>query len=382
MTFTKKIKHLLSNSWLILALVQLHLFATPKSTANFSKLTPLCPLTIGTAFTPVSCDGGTNGTASVSISGGSGNYSYVWSVAGQTGVTATNLPAATYTITVTDNTGGCTATASVTVTQPLPVGLTTIQKNISCMGLSNGTATANPTGGNGSFTYSWSNGQSAKTSSGLVAGSYTVKVTDQKGCSQTISVTLTQPTALTISATKTNVLCFGGNTGTATATAGGGIIPYTYAWSTSPVQSSVAATGLSNGGYTLTVTDANGCTITTSVNITQPTALTASTTKTNVLCFGGNTGTATVTGGGGITGYTYAWNSTPAQNTASAAGLSNGGYTVTVTDANGCTISTAVNITQPPLLTTTTSFINLTCYNYGNGSITATPAGGTGSYTF
>ncbi len=162
-------------------------------------------------------------------------------------------------------------------------------------------------------------------------------VTDNNGCTATASVTITQPTLLTATmGAPTNDKCNGGNTGSATVTGGGGTPGYTYNW-TPNGGAGATGTGLTAGTYTATVTDANGCTATASVTITQPTPVTATIgVVTNVSCNGGNNGSATVTAGGGTPGYTYAW--TPiGGNTTTGTGFSAGTYTVTITDANGCT---------------------------------------------
>ena len=144
-------------------------------------------------------------------------------------------------------------------------------------------------------------------------------------------MTITEPAAAlaaTITA-QTNVLCFGGTTGDATVTATGGTAPYTYSWNTTPVQTGQTATGLAAGTYTVTVTDAGGCTTTATVTITEPAAALAATitAQTNVLCFGGTTGDATVTATGGTAPYTYSWNTTPVQTGQTATGLAAGTYT-------------------------------------------------------
>src|SRR5262249_34476060 len=149
---------------------------------------------------------------------------------------------------------------------------------------------------------------------------------------------------------QTNVLCYGAQAGSATVTAAGGTSAYSYAWS--DLQTAATATGLAAGTYTVTVTDAKGCTAVTSVTITQPTALIAEIIgQTNIGCNGAASGSATVNATGGTTVYTYNWSTTPAQTTATASGLAAGTYTVTVTDSNNCTKSVSVTITQSPTLT-------------------------------
>ncbi|MFL5753415.1 MAG: hypothetical protein ACJ76F_08410, partial [Bacteroidia bacterium] len=331
--------------------------------------------------TNVSCFGGTNGSASVSVTGGQTPYTYSWNSApAQTTATASNLPVGTYTVTMTDALG-CTATSSVTVTQPTALSVTGTVTNVSCPSGSNGSITATPAGGTAPYTYLWTGGgQTTATISSLVAGTYTVTVTDAKGCTKVGTYTVTQPAPIAITLTNTPVSCFGGNNGTASSTVTGGTSPYTYSWAASG-GTAANASGLIAGTYTLTVTDNNSCTATNTVTITQPTALSVSTVSTNETCNYLNNGTATATGSGGITPYTFLWQ--PGNlATAAISSLSSGTYSVTITDGRGCTATATAVITEPPVLTVSLSPTNVSCFGGSNGSITATAAGGTAGYTY
>ncbi|NDF71331.1 MAG: adhesin, partial [Betaproteobacteria bacterium] len=149
---------------------------------------------------------------------------------------------------------------------------------------------------------------------------------------------------MALSTTKVDVLCFGNSTGSINLTVTGGTPVYTYAWSNNTTQEDPQ--NLAAGTYTVTVTDANGCTAQTSVTITQPQAgLALSTTQVNVLCSGNNTGSINLTVTGGTPVYTYAWSNNTTQE--DPQNLAAGSYTVTVTDANGCTATATTTITQP-----------------------------------
>ncbi|MBI3500470.1 MAG: PKD domain-containing protein [Bacteroidetes bacterium] len=333
-------------------------------------------LTAGASQTNVSCFGGNNGSATVSPSGGTPAYSYLWSN-GQTTLSATNLSAGNYSVTVTDA-NGCTASQTVTITQPALLTAAVSQTNVSCFGGNNGIAAVSPSGGTPSYSYLWSNGQTTAFATGLPAGNYTVTVTDSKGCTTTATVSITQPALLTASVSAAAVSCFGGSNGTATVTASGGTISYTYLWNNG--QTTSTATGLIAGNYSVTITDANGCTTTNTVSITQPAApLSSTASQTNVSCNGGSNGTATVFVSGGTISYTYLWNN--GQTTSTATNLSAGNYSVTITDANGCTTTNIFSITEPTLLTSTASQIN-TCSGSSNGSAVISPSGGTPAYTY
>ncbi len=341
------------------------------------------PPLLGTAIagsTNVSCFGGNNGAASTFVAGGTPPYTYLWTN-GATTPNISGLIAGVYCVTVTDNLG-CTATTCVTITQPeLLVATITASTNVSCFTGSDGQATVTGTGGTLPYSYSWSSGGNAATETGLSAGTYTVTITDNLGCTATASVTITEPTLLTAAiGASTNVSCFTGNDGQATVVAGGGTPPYSYAWTNGGTTPTI--TNLVAGTYCVTVTDALSCTATVCVTITEPPLLTATiTATTNVSCFGGSNGQATVTGGGGTLPYTYLW-STGGTNPTET-GLAAGTYTVTITDALGCTATTSAIITQPPLLgTAIASSTNVSCFGGSNGAATTFVAGGTPPYTY
>jgi len=321
-----------------------------------------------------------DGTASVSASGGTGTYTYSWIPTGQTTATATGLSSGTYSVTTTDA-NGCTFVLSATVNST-GGGTASIQSssNVSCNGGNNGNATVSMTGGTPNYTYLWSNGQISSTATGLIFGTYTVTVTDAIGCTTTQTITITEPALLTASVTPTNITCFGFNDGTGTVLAAGGTGTYTYAWSPSGGNSS-AASNLSPGNYTVTVTDANGCTSTSSLAITQPAVLTTSATSTNISCSGATDGSATLTTSGGTGSYTYSW-SPSGGTTSSASGLSAGNYSVLITDANGCTSTSTLAITQPAVLTASVSSTNISCNGANDGTALSAATGGTGTYTY
>jgi PKD repeat protein len=350
-------------------------------------ITQPAALSVTTTQVNVLCFGNSTGSATATPAGGTAPYTYSWnSVPVQTTATASNITAGSYTVTVRDA-NNCTTTATVNITQPVAaLTLTTTKVDVLCNGNTTGSATVTPAGGTAPYTYSWNTipVQTAATATGLAAGSYSVTVTDNNGCTATTNVSIIQPTALTISISQTNVNCFGNSTATATATPSGGAAPYTYSWNTVPVQTTPTATGLAANSYIVTVTDNNGCISTAGVTITQPAApLTVTTTQVNERCFGGLTGSATATPAGGTAPYSYSWNTVPVQTTAMAINLSAVSYTVTITDSKGCVSTANVIITQPAApLTVTTTQVDVLCFGGLTGSATATPAGGTGPYTY
>ncbi|HEU4717250.1 MAG TPA: choice-of-anchor L domain-containing protein [Bacteroidia bacterium] len=348
------------------------------NTTQSFTITQPAPLSTSISGTDVTCNGGTNGSATTTPSGGSPGYTYSWAPSGGTGATANGLSAGSYTVTVSDA-NGCTTTQSVALTEPTALTVSVTSTAASCS-MNTGTATASPSGGTPGYTYSWApSGGTSATASNLAGGSYTVTVTDANGCTTTQPIAVAQTTALASTTAATDVACFGGTTGSATVTPTAGNPPYTYSWSSGGT--SAVETGLGAGTYTVDISDNGGCTGTETITITQPTQLNATISSTDVACNGGTTGSATTSPSGGTPGYTYSWAPSGGSN-ASASGLSAGSYTVTITDANGCTTTQNATVTQPPALTSTSSSTNVLCNGASTGSASVNASGGTGTYTY
>ncbi|MCK9467062.1 MAG: T9SS type A sorting domain-containing protein [Candidatus Absconditabacterales bacterium] len=284
---------------------------------------------------------------------------------------------------VSVNNQDCSGTASgagiVTVNQ-LPSANITSVSSTQCFGQANGSATIVPETGAMPFTYHWDNGVTTSINNYLTAGSHSVTVTDANGCQKSYDTTIGEPVQLQLSvANVTNVNCTGVNSGSATVYATGGTTPYTYNWSGNHTGSAVS--GLSAGTYTVTVTDANGCSATTSVVVAiDPPLIATIPSHTNVLCAGSNTGTATVNVSGGTAPYSYSWSN--GQITSMATGLGAGTYTVTVTDDNGCQAITSVIVTQPTQLVATLTVDNIHCSGTPLGSANVIVTGGTPIYSY
>ena len=291
------------------------------------------------------------------------------------------LANATYTVTLTD-VNACSAAATVTITEPSSsVSASVTVTNVSCYGAANGTATVNATGGTGAFTYAWSNSSNAAEITGLANATYTVTVTDTHGCSANTTVAISQPASALTAGIGSFSNASTGENGSISVAASGGTTPYTYSWSSTGANTSTIS-GLTAGTYSVTITDAHGCSQSTNVTLTGALLLQASISSiTNVACNSQSNGSATVTLSGGVAPYTYNWSN--GSTTATINSLVAGTYTVTVNDAVGNAQSLTATISQPETLALTLSATNEICSTGGyNGSIVASVTGGTATYSY
>ena len=347
--------------------------------ATSAAVTEPDALQIDYVLTQVGCYGGATGIINITVSGGTPAYTYNWG-SGVTTEDRSGIVAGTYAVTVTDH-NSCQVSASYTITQPAAaLAAGTVVTDVSCNGSSDGVVNLTVTGGTSPYTYAWTkvgSGFTASTEdiSGLAAGTYNVTVTDAKGCTKTSSGIVGQPAILSLSETHTNVSCNGGSNGSINLTVSGGTSAYHYSWSNGA--SIEDPSGLSAGTYTVTVTDAHGCFASTSMEITEKAALLASASATAALCNGGATGSVDLTVSGGTTTYGYLWsNSTITED------LNNvdaGFYSVTVTDAKGCTAVASATVTEPAVIAISAAVTNLDCHGINSGAINVTASGGYGT---
>jgi gliding motility-associated-like protein len=311
--------------------------------------------------------------------GGTAPYTYLWSNGAVT-QNISSLGSGTYSVTVKDA-NNCTATATTTLTQPsLVSGLISNQTNVSCNGGSDGSVTVVANGGTSPYSYLWSDAQATATATGLAAGNYTVTISDANSCSTTVSLIITEMAGLSITATAANPLCSGATSGSANVTVSGGYLPYTFAWSNGSVAQN--AINLAAGSYTVTATDGQNCQITASVTIVTPSAMVITTnTSTNISCFGGTNGSASVNVTGGTPPYTYLWAANPTLNSSTNSALPAGNNSITVTDINGCTATHSITLTEPLALTLSVSSDLIICSGVAT-NLSANANGGTPAYSY
>lgn len=346
-------------------------------TENYEITEPATGLEID-SFTDASpvCAGGSDGSLEVNPSGGVAPFTYRWSN-GATTKQITGLSAGPYSVTVTDS-NDCTATDDFSLNDPTPIAVAATPISPTCHGDLDGSISVSASNGTAPYTYSWNTGSTDPMISGLVAGSYTVTITDDIGCGVVQNFDLTQPDVLQVNGAFTNVSCNGLDDGSISTAVSGGTMPYTYVWSNGENTETISS--LEPAMYSVTVTDANGCVALGDYTIIEPDELVASASATDILCKGDNTGAVNLTVSGGTGPYTYQWSN--GESTEDLSMLLAGSYMVTVTDANGCQAMASDTVNEPAELLVITGLVEqTTCNGDTDGSIALTITGGEEPYT-
>ncbi|MDX2362572.1 MAG: gliding motility-associated C-terminal domain-containing protein [Crocinitomicaceae bacterium] len=363
------------------------LITTEFSLASNENPPAICP-TLQMTGTDVECYGSTNGTATVVVSNGSGDYTITWS----NGVPPTNfwtstiqgLGVGTYTVNVLDNWSGCTAVGAFIVGSPDPISTAEIITDVLCFGDNTGEVNVTTTGGTSAYNFSWTGGSTLESLTNATAGTYTLNVSDAFGCTYSETYTINEPLeAIAGSAIISDALCFGTGTGTIDLNVWGGTPSYAYLWTSTDLTQDV--TGLTTGNYSVTITDFNDCQLTLNYFIDQPAAITSIVGYTEVLCYGDATGSAMIDPSGGTTPYSYSWQNSVnlfSEDNDTIYNIPADTYQVVLTDYNGCTDTGTVVVAQPAPLLLSNTFVNVLCYGGDNGSIDLTVTGGSPTYSY
>ncbi len=290
----------------------------------------------------ISCYGGTTSVV-VGATGGTSPYSGTGIISG--------VPAGTHSYTVTDD-NGCSVTKTITIDQPSQLVATAVAGSISCYGGTTSVAVG-ATGGTAPYT-----GTGIIT--GVPAGTHEYTVTDDNGCSVTKTITINQPSQLLATAVAGSISCYGGTTSVVVGATGG----------TSPYSGTGIISGVPAGTHSYTVTDDNGCSVTKTITIDQPSQLVATAVAGSISCYGGTTSVAV-----GATGGT-----SPYSGTGIITGVPAGTHEYTVTDDNGCSVTKTITIDQPSQLVATAVAGSISCYG-GTTSVAVGATGGTAPYT-
>ena len=334
----------------------------------------------------VACFGNSTGIASILGSGGTGNLSYLWSPIASTSSSINNVPAGTYTCTISDA-NGCQQSTNVTIVQPSALSSSvTALTPVSCFGGTNGSAQVSGIGGTAPYLYAWStSGGTNGLATNLSVGSYTCQVTDANGCLVNQVVQINGPTAISVGTSSISPATCGSNNGALSLVTSGGTGTYSYSWTPS-VGSSSTLSNLFSGTYSVVVSDQNGCTGALSVGINSITGPSVSViSQTPSTCFNGSNGSAQISALGGTGTLTYSWSpGNPSGNgTNTIQNLSAGQYACQVIDANGCIGTIVVSIAQPLAVNGIISSITpVNCYGTSTGQINILATGGTPGYVY
>lgn len=324
--------------------------------------------------------GSNDGTATADPIGGTPDYSYNWNN-GMTTPTISGLEPGNYTVTVTDA-NMCTATQTVTVSNAdcADVTLDFQINNVNCAGGNNGSLTALVVSNATPISYEWDNGVMEATNPGLTAGTYSVTIIDDNGCELANSATVTEPPAIMITTSGTNISCNGANDGTATATATGGTGTLTYFWDNG--MNTPTIENLPPGTYTVNVGDDNFCGNSAMVTITQPPALILNVVTTDESANAANDGTALAEISGGAGNFTFLWSN--GATTQMLGNLVPDNYCVTITDENGCTVESCgfVDAFGCTSVQTVVNHENVSCFGGANGLATVESFNGTAPYEY
>ncbi len=296
-------------------------------------------------------------------------YSYSWNT-GDTTMTITDIPTSDmeYTVTITDINCFIEFNASIEVTLASPPSIDSIAiTSVLCNGGSTGSLSiAGASGGTPNYIFEWSNGETGEEIDDLTAGTYSVTLTDQDGCTSEESIVLSEPDALQLNPSQTDITCNGAANGTAMVVPEGGTSSYSYLWCDG--SNSNETTGLDEGTCSLTVTDANQCTSQYFFEIEEPEVLVADISSTNVTCNGYMDGSATANSTGGTAPYTYEWSNNIADTNHMIMNLDIGNYQVIIVDSNGCSAEASITITEPPGIVLTADVNDASC-NLAVGAI-------------
>ncbi|MBN4062357.1 T9SS type A sorting domain-containing protein, partial [Bacteroidales bacterium AH-315-I05] len=340
---------------------------------------PAAVVGILTTSDPTQCSG-TDGSASLSVSGGTSPYSYQWDAGtgSQTTSSATGLVQGTYYVTVTDA-NACTVSDTATLSDPPSVSVTASSTQVTC-GASDGTATASLTGGTSPFTFLWDSLTGSQTNAmatGLTPGTYSITVTDAGNCSASVTEIVNSAGGMTSTTSAIDENC-GLADGSASVTASGGVTPFSYQWDNG--QTMQNAVGLSSGTHNVTVSDVNGCVTFSSATVSNISGMVITVSTSSANC-GSTDGSATANPNGGTAPFIYQWNDVSSQTSQTATGLASGTYNVTVTDSIGCQEIVTANISTAGGIVSNVSTTDASC-GQSDGSAVVTPTNGVAPYTY
>jgi outer membrane protein OmpA-like peptidoglycan-associated protein len=324
--------------------------------------------------------GKSNGSISISISGGVAPYNHSWSN-GEVSMNIDELIAGNYSVIVNDA-HGCRQDLNASILQPdaIELNLDSI-KHIRCFGEETGYASISATGGVGPYRYIWSNNYSGKVLDNVPAGEYTITITDANNTSKEKIITIEQPEYFNLKIDETvNPTCYKINNGMIKTDIRGGSTPYTFEWNTGDSTQNIK--GLTSGKYNIMVTDANGCSQYDSTELIKPDPLDVILVNTDhIECYGEHKGGVDISVKGGTPPYNYNWNHGAKEQ--NLVNVRAGSYTLKVLDANKCIQTVITTVNEPPALVARFASIkDVSCQGESTGFVSTSVTGGMPPYDY
>jgi PKD repeat protein len=335
------------------------------------------PLVINTVISKVAvdCYGNSTGSTNIMATGGTGTLDFSWND-GTTGNNRTNLTSGFYFVTISDA-NACTRVDTIEILEPDALSLSYSIQEPSCNGFSDGAITAFAFGGTNSYEYNWDNNDTTSLIQSLSFGNYTLTLTDENGCIYTEIIQVGQPDSLSVTGQISHPICYESVNGEILQSVTGGTMPYNYNWENG-IQSENRI-NLTDGNYTATVVDANGCIDSTTYTLQISNPLDVSLLTQDEICTSAS-GSAISNPIGGVAPFIYTWNT--GDTIANINNLSFGNYSVTITDSLGCTSSLSKIIYSVNPMDATPQVNDITCFGYNDGSINVVPNNGTAPFNY
>lgn len=347
----------------------------------FVTITEPDPLQITSDITDLRCNQVPEGKIALTVTGGTTAYSYQWSN-GETTANVSGLPAATYTVKVEDA-KGCIATNSSIVKQPTLLQSSYEVKNVSCYGGSDGAIDLTAFGGSPYYVYKWDDGTVLQDVYNLKAGIHDVTITDVNGCPLLTSIEVKQPDPISAIANITDVKCYGFKDGAINISVSGGVIPYTFKWSTPEIvlgQTGEDLTAIPVGTYYVLIKDFFQCEYYDTMKVKESFLLVTNLAISDAVCYDSLNGSIDLTVTGGLPPYSYLWSS--GQRTQNISAVHAGTYKVLIDDVNGCTALVQGEIKQPENLTFGFTVSEVSCKDNNDGKIVMFNSGAIAPYTY
>ena len=343
------------------------------------------PILVTDSISNVSCFGSTNASVTFSLSGGTPGY--IISAFGQTlpllnptSITIPTyipIPAGVYPYSVMDF-QGCILLDTILITQPPPISNSSSISYVTCSGFNNGSISINTSGGIGPYTYLWSTGDTTQFLVNIPSGQYFVSILDSNNCIAIDTIMMLQPNQLNDSSSITNPTCYGFSDGSASVIAYGGTAPYSFLWNTGDTTQTLQ--NISAGQYILSVIDSNSCILYDTINISQPSPISAIDSIVDVSCFGLSDGNVSLVLSGGTGSYNILWGI--GDSISYITNLSSAWYDVSVLDSNNCLFVDSFMVMEPSILNDSSIIIDPTCFGFTNGAISIYPFGSVPPYSY